>query len=262
MNGRIKIFSKAIMLNQNMRMTVVIVFSALILLLSNNLFILGKYLYDYLQNETLLNFFSDNIVSNIGFALLMTIIAFISLVAVMPLKYGREIWFYENAKKNKLKISKLFFAYSPKHSIKCIRFCFTLFFIKLAWFIAYLIPAIGFSIYLAVSLSQGISQTMLLLTVIAISLTVSCGLYFYFVTTQRYILSYIVFYENKDIGPIEAIRLSAQIMDNNCFACSNLKLSFIPWFFLCLLIFPIAYVYPYYKLSTSFYAVRILSGND
>lgn len=250
------------MLNQNMRMTVVIVFSALILLLSNNLFVLGKYLFDYLQNNTLLNFFSDDVVSNIGFALLMTIIAVVSIVAVMPLKFGREIWFYENAKKNKLKINRLFFAYNPKYSIKCIRFCFTLFFIKLCWFIAYLVPSIGFSVYLSVSLTQGISQTMLMLSIIAISLTLSCGLYFYFVTTQRYVLSYIVFHENEDIKPIEAIRLSAQIMDNNCFSCSNLKLSFIPWFFLCLLVFPIVYVYPYYKLSTSFYAVKILSGKD
>lgn len=51
----------------------------------------------------------------------------------------------------------------------------------------------------------------------------------------------------------EAIRLSKKIVKGNRFELFLLELSFIPWAFLCIFIFPIIYVAPYYGTTIALY---------
>ena len=245
------------MLNQYGRLSAILLISVVIVLLSNNFFLAGELLLSHpLSAEKIKSF-------RLLFPIVASLIlSLLSSVAVMPLRYGKEIWFYENAKKNKLKVSKILFAYNIKYSFRSIKLCITLFFIKLTWSLFFLTPAVSLIIYLIYSLNNGISGTMIFLLSIGIALSLSAGVFFLSVMLQRYILVFILFHENSDISPIQAIRLSGKIMDDKCFRVFSLKAGFAPWFLLCLLIFPAFYVYPYYKISVALMANDILTNYE
>lgn len=260
MNGRLKILSKAVLLDQYGRMTAVILISLSVLFLSNNLFIGEKYLFDIIDFNSLSRLSGiENL--KIPFVIAVSlIVCLISVPAVIPLKFGKEIWFFENAKKNRLKVRKIFAFYKRGSFFKSIRLTFTLFFTKLLFFLLFILPGAALSGCLWYSLYRGISETMLILLCSGIALTLFCGLFFFFVFSQRYSLSYILFYENFSLKPREAIKLSCKITDDRCFELAKLKLSFFLWFLTCLLIIPAFYVYPYYKMTFAVKQVNILSG--
>lgn len=59
--------------------------------------------------------------------------------------------------------------------------------------------------------------------------------------------------EYPDLSPWEAIKLSKKMIKGNRSELFVLDLSFIPWFFLCIFIFPIIYVTPYYMTTRALY---------
>lgn len=257
MIGRIKIFSKAIMINRTLHLTLIMIISGALMLLSNNLFLAGNYIFDLLK-QTNLSIFSSPEMSKFGLLTVYSLIAVISLMMVIPLKLSGEVWFYESAKRNKPLLRKIFFSYKPFYFVKSILLSVSIFFIKLFWALMYCLPSIAFASYLYYCLQSGISKTMFYLISSATVLSLSCGLYFSFVTFQRYSLSYILLYENESAGIFEIIHLSTALMDKKCFDLAKLKLSFSLWFFLCPLVIPIFYIYPYYKLSVSYFLNKIL----
>ena len=251
MNGKIKIYSKAIMLNQTLKTAAIIFISAVLVLLSNNLFIGGQYLFGLFENEAF---------SNVIFHIIFFLTAFISVCLTLPLKFGREIWFFESAKNNTQKIRSVFMFYKPKYFFKSTALAISLFFIKLFWLTFFLLPGIAFSAYLYYSLQNGITKAMLILVGSSIALTLLCGLFFSFAAFQRYSLSYLLLYENEHSSIRDAISTSKMLMDKNCFGLARLKLSFCLWILSCVLVFPVIYVYPYYKTTVSYYLRKILTS--
>lgn len=239
------------------QLTAVMIISGAVMLVANNLFLAGNYILELLK-QTNLTVFSSPEMSQFGLLTVYSLIAVISMMMVLPLKLSGEVWFCESAKRNKPMLRKIFFSYRPLYFLKSILLCVSIFFLKLFWLFLYCLPSIAFASYLYYCLQSGISKTMFYLIISATALSLSCGLYFSFVTFQRYSLSYVLFYENKNAGVFESIRLSTILMDKNCFALAKLKLSFSLWFLICPLIIPIFYVYPYYKLSVSYFLNRIL----
>ncbi len=253
MNGKIKIFSKANMLDQNLKMTLVLVITALISIILNNTFVLGEILLQQPQ----INLYTEPEIKDF----ILVMIGVISYVIIMPFNYGRDIWFYENARKNKLSIKKLFSYYSVKKFVGAIKITFSVQLRKFFATFLFMIPSFVLGGYLLYSLRQGIGQWILIVLSVSVILLSVTGAFFAFVISQRYFLSSYLWYENEPCKVNEIIRLSTQIMENKCFETAMLKLSFFPWWLLCVLIFPTVYVYPYYKLSISFKAITILSNN-
>ena len=253
MNGKIKIFSKANMLDQNLKMTLVLVITALISIILNNTFVFSEILLQLPQ----LNVYTGPTLKD--FILVMS--GVVSYALIMPFNYGRDIWFYENARKNKLSLKKLFSYYSARKSVGAIKITF---FVQLRKFFAallFMIPSFALGGYLLFALRQGIGQWILIVLSVSVILLSVTGAFFAFVFSQRYFLSSYLWYENEPCKANEIIKLSTQIMENKCFETAMLKLSFFPWWLLCVLVFPTVYVYPYYKLSISFKAITILSNN-
>lgn len=248
------------MLGRTLKLGAVLLISLFILLFSNNLFVAVRYLWDYMSQTEAFSFLTGS-VKDVSLAVFYGFCILLSVAIAAPLKYSREIWFYETSKKSKMKIRKLFWAYSPKRFFKSVHLYFSLLFVKSLWAMLFFFPCAAMTGYLVYSLQGGISQTMLLLICSSVGISFLCGLYFTFVTFQRYSLCCILFYENDGISPFEAMRFSAKLMDEHCFRLSGLKISFLPWIISCALILPVFYVYPYYKISVAYFLNNILSGN-
>lgn len=258
MNGRLKIYGKAVLLSQYGRMISVILIFAIITAFSNNLFIAEKYLLDLFDFGSFSNTLGENTARIVFTVIFSAVISLLSVTAMMPLRFGKEIWFFENAKKNRLKVSKIFSAYRSGIFFKSIRFSFVLFFNKLMWSFVFFIPSICIAAYLFFSLKNGISKSLLAVAFFGLVVTLFVGTFFFFVFCQRYALSYVLYNENPNSKISGSVKLSAKIMDNKCFELARLKLSFIPWFMLCVFIFPVFYVYPYYKITVAVKQSNIL----
>ncbi len=253
MNGKIKIFSKANMLDQNLKMSMVLVITVLFSIFLNNTFVLGEFVANLPSVSTY--------VSPIVKTGLLVFIGFVSYFWLVPFNYGRDIWFYENARKNKLPLRKLFVFYNVKRSFGAIKLTFLVQVRKLSVMLIFLVPAMAVGGYLLYSLKEGIGQLLFITLSVSFLLLAVTGFFFSFVFSQRYFLAPYLYFENEPCGANDVIKLSAKIMENKCFETAMLKLSFFPWWLLCALLFPAVYVYPYYKLSISFKALTLLTNN-
>lgn len=79
------------------------------------------------------------------------------------------------------------------------------------------------------------------------------GFAFYSVSVQKYsrALFFLAAYEN--ISPLEALKLSKKMTGRGDIKLLMFKLSFLPWFVLCLAVIPVFFVIPYYKQSITCY---------
>ncbi len=251
MNGKIKIFSKANMLDQNLKMSLVLLITVLLSIFLNNTFIIGELIYRMPEFSQ----FSSPAIR----AVFLAFIGIASYLALLPFNYGRDIWFYENAKKNKLSLKKLFSYYSVKKSSGAIKIMFHVQLRKLLATVLFLVPSMAVGGYLIFSLREGVGELMLLSLTVSFFMLLLTGLFFAFVYSQKYFLVPYLFYENEPCGVREIISFSAKIMEKKYFDTAMFKLSFFPWYLLYVFIFPAVYVYPYYKMSVSFKALTLLT---
>ncbi len=252
MNGKIKIYSKANMLGQYLKMALVLVISVFFAVLLNNTFLLGELISELLDGN---RYFVKAV--RIAF---FVILGVLSYIALLPLSVGRDVWFYENSKKNRLGVRKLFSYYSPKKSPAAVRLMILIHIKKLLITLLFLIPAATIGTYLVMSLGEGIGRKLIVTLAVSFVLLLLSGLFFSFIFSQRYFLAPYLFYENEPCRVRDIVSLSAKIMENRCFQTAFLRLSFVPWMLLYVLLFPAVYVYPYYKLSLSFKAITILNN--
>lgn len=253
MNGRIKIFSKANMLDQKMKMSVVLIITVLFSIVFNNTFILGEMAY---------RFYSIPVeYGDLAKAIFFTVTGFASYFALAPFNFGRDMWFYENAKRNRGPLKKLFSFYSVKESPRILKLSFVMTVMKTLSFVVFLTPSAAVGGYLFFALKEGAGLFMFLALVMSFILLFVTGLFFYFVYTQRFFLVPYLYLENPSEKVSEIISLSGKVMENKCFDTAIFKLSFFPWWLLCVLLFPAIYVYPYYKMSISLKVLSLLTNS-
>lgn len=65
--------------------------------------------------------------------------------------------------------------------------------------------------------------------------------------------AYQIMCDYPELSAWESIQLSKKIIKGNRFELFLMNLSFIPWAFLCIFIFPIVYVTPYFELTNALY---------
>ncbi len=82
------------------------------------------------------------------------------------------------------------------------------------------------------------------------------GLVFWLIFIQRYSKAMFFLASYKDFTPGDAIRESVRKTKENVVDIFLFKLGFLPWFLLCLLVFPAFYVIPYYKQSVTCFFLR------
>ena len=82
------------------------------------------------------------------------------------------------------------------------------------------------------------------------------GLVFWLIFIQRYSKAMFFLACYKDFTPADAIRESVRKTKACAAEIFLFKLSFLPWFLLCLLVLPAFYVVPYYKQSVTCFFLR------
>ena len=127
-----------------------------------------------------------------------------------------------------------------------------LFFIKLFWFAVFeAIPVLSGVIFLYHNYYNAVSIRAAYAVLTGVSALAVSGVCFYFVFIQRYSKSWFYLASYKDFSAGDAIKESVRKTQNRCAAIFFFKLSFLPWFLLCIGFLPVLYVVPYYKQSVT-----------
>lgn len=179
------------------------------------------------------------------------------LLVASPLRLGFERWFLLTAKGEKPKFREAFFYFSPKgirKSIAAFIFCAVR---KTAALALFLFPSACLFGVLYFSFGEGEISLYISYALLGFSLTLLLtGLSFYFYYTSRYFAYYSIIVSNEVIKPAYALDRSREITEGAYGKICFFRLSFLPWMFLCLLIFPAFYVWGYYKESKAMLSLR------
>lgn len=172
-----------------------------------------------------------------------------SLATIAPLRLGLQIKHLLLARG-----IKPFHGYGIGFSgmLKSCELSVCLFFIKLFWFAVFeAIPAVLSVIFIICNINRAISLRAAFIFFSGIFIISIVGLGFYLLYTQRYSKSMFYLACYKDFTVSEAIAESVKRTRDKCADILFFKIGFVPWFLLCVLIFPIFFVIPYYKQSVT-----------
>lgn len=134
--------------------------------------------------------------------------------------------------------------------LKSCEMCVCLFFIKLFWFAVFeAIPIISSAIFVHHNIRNAVSLRAAFVFFSGMIILAIAGFGFYLLHTQRYAKSMFYLACYKDFTVTEAISESIKRTKDKCADILFFKLGFVPWFLLCVLIFPAFFVIPYYKQS-------------
>ncbi len=190
----------------------------------------------------------------------VAIFTFIYFLLISGFRSGSLAWVHFHNSKSRARRSLFWF--SPKRELKSTLFFFNLFIRKLFWTALMLLPG-GFTLFSFVLLAMdtGIEFNLFLCGIVGAALMLLAGLVFRFIILQKYFLAPYFFIENPKIKINDAIAQSISAMNGKLKKTALFKISFTPWFSLCLSLFPIIYVLPYYKQSCLIYANELKSDN-
>ena len=135
--------------------------------------------------------------------------------------------------------------------------------ISLVVTVLYLIPSAAVLFTMLYKLrNSGIDRMIFIFSSALYLFTVLSGIYFSFVTMQKYALTDEIISLNPNLKTTEIIALSKQKTSGACFRLAKFKLSFIPWFLSCVLVLPLLFVIPYYRQSFAVAAKRLIKYSE
>ncbi len=136
--------------------------------------------------------------------------------------------------------------------LKSCEMCVCLFFLKLFWLAVFeAIPVISSAIFIYHNISNAVSLRAAFVFFSGMIILAIAGFGFYLLFTQRYSKSMFYLACYKDFTVNDAISESVKRTKEKCADILFFKLGFVPWFLLCVLIFPAFFVIPYYKQSVT-----------
>lgn len=189
----------------------------------------------------------------------LVLLAALSLLVLTPVLLGRDAWFWQRSAREYEPVAYAFTWYRKMG--RAVALYAMRWGIRLSSGALFLLPA---TVCTAAALAQYIRGTSVYTLAILGAASAALWIFGAVYTTlflQRFFLAAYLIADNPELRVRNAFRDSARIMD----ACmmrgstARMKLSFLPWFLSCALIFPIFYVYPYYKQACACYARHILS---
>ena len=140
---------------------------------------------------------------------------------------------------------------------KSLLFYPVVFLIKIFWFAVFEVIPISATVMLYFYLrDNSLSMKAAVTFLMCIVILAVAGTVFYSVFIQRYSKAafYLVCYEDFSVS--DAIKESVRKTRADLLGILLFKLSFLPWFLLCVGIVPILFVIPYYKQSLTLYFVN------
>ena len=175
---------------------------------------------------------------------------FITVMLRSSLRMGREAWFLSIAKNKKPKKARVTFWCNPRRSMYLVKVYAVLFVLKFLWAVIFFFPGITVIVCTVYTvISRGLEYRVLISMLSGGAALLATGVIFWSVCVQRYLLVTAYIADNPDEKLKCAIRKSIAATKNKRAGSFWLKLSFLPWFMSCVLIFPLLYVVPYYNRS-------------
>ena len=239
---------------------ILMVFGGVLLLLST----LEQFLYlifhysgylDVLQSP---EFYLDDILDyHLGPLLITGSICILWLLLIPPMIYGIASWYYHLSGGSPKEFSAVFCAFtSLRQWARSVGMTLILLALHLFWLAVFtVIPVLVLLFFrnftfdpasrLAIFIPFGKAGGWILLTM---------AMVFYLVLIQRYALCFYLMAQKPRIPLLKAIRQSVQAMQGRSWEMISLRLSFIWWMLLSLLMFPLIYVVPYYQSAIAIYA--------
>ena len=189
------------------------------------------------------------------------LLALLAGLICAPLRVGREAWYFGGADTRRRSRARVLFWLQPKWALRATRFVLALALRKLLWAALYLTPG-GF--LLGGTLWQTRAGEMDLGLFLGAAgggaLLLGLGLGFYAATVQRYALVLPILAKQPRCKLRNALRLSAARTNDHCAALLSYKLSFLPWYLLCVLLIPLPVAAPYITQARACRHAELLSG--
>ena len=204
--------------------------------------------------------------SNI-FSIIILILNFMIQYAIIsPLILGIWRCLYLSVRNNNIQIRELFYFYSS------VKLFFRSFFLRLNLFIRqflYLLilflPAITLSFlmsdYAAEFFKYNLSTFASAILMFAAAVLWICAAIIYVIIILRYSFTCIIAASDDKININQSVKLSINRTNGYKFCIFKFTLSFIGWFLLCIFIFPLIYVLPYYLEGIAVLEHQSVNGN-
>jgi len=198
---------------------------------------------------------------NGGRVALAVLLAMLAALICAPLRVGREAWYFGGADARKRSRARVLFWLQPRWAFKATRFMLALIVRKLLWAALYFTPG-GF--LLGGTLWQARAGEMDLGLFLGAAgggaVLLGLGLGFYAATVQRYALVLPILAKQPRCKLRNALRLSAARTNEHCASLLGYKLSFLPWYLLCLLVVPLPLAAPYITQARACRHAELLQG--
>lgn len=186
-------------------------------------------------------------------------VGFLAYVFYCAVSMGEEAWYSGRTERKKYCFRRFMYWMKPTLSLKAAGLRCTLFALKAFWTILFFTPAVTVTfVVIATAFSGGIEIYLFLSLCIGALILTAIGFTFRFVIIQRYFLANYLLVSNPDLGIIQCIRQSVNLLEGHIFTVVKFKLSFLPYALACLLILPVFFVYPHYKQSRTIIAKRLI----
>lgn len=251
-----KLYSKMLLKNNTARLFGI---SLLSLLLRTALVALVlSFSYFFLKSD-FLAVFSHRTNKYFAYFLLLFIINAVRISAfllIFGIKLGESFVYFKRASGEKGSFSLLFHFLTPKKAARAFLLYCTVTFYKVLWLLFYIFPS-AVCTYTSLMLykSTVLTTASFYALISGGALLLISGFVFFFITAFRYEASpYYMCLEN--IGAKRAIKKSAAFTDSALTLSLLFKISFSGWFFSCVLLLPIIYVVPYFKLSKARFIIN------
>ena len=262
MNSDIKIKSKTIIKHDTLRLFFVSLFS---FIARRGTFALWLYCIGRLFKSGILQVYLDAYNDAIVYAVVIFDIAFVTTIIflfISALKSGEQFLYFIKASGGKGRTGLLFSFFTFEKSYRAFSLYLRLTLLKFSWLLYFLSPCAvcyGLTFYLY---SQGNLLPLVFYIMLAgSSVLLSFCIFMWRIAFFRYYAAPYYFCLNREISPKAAIKKSISFTDGFLRDSVLLESSFSAWFLSCVLILPLIYVIPYFKISKAFFVVESLSMN-
>lgn len=250
MSGFIKIKSKALLLNNTLKLFFVTLISfilkssAIVCTVLPMHFILVSNIFQSLLVEY------NSLIVYFIYSLFVVISFFLLFLFISGLKTGEKAIYFMQSKGSKAKLKYLFIFLRPSQSFRSFCLYTRIFILKLLWVMfLYLPPCFCLILTLYLYFSSVIYTTVFLTLIFGTVFLTSISRFYYNCISVRYSFAPYYLCTDLNISVTDAINKSTLNSDGFIKDGVYLKSSMIPWILSCILILPTIYVIPFKNLS-------------
>lgn len=245
--GRIKLTAKSLLLGNTLPLLAVFTALVSVIVLSGDFsFLTSRLLGISLLNRLTVTAFSLRMLK---ITLSVTGIV-VSVLAVPGMSLGIERWFMLKAKGEAVRIRDIFYFFRISGFLRCQSAFWYSFFIRAGVFLFFQFPAICLYGVLYTAVLQVEAAYSVIASVMAAGLLLSfTGAAFYFVYSAGWLLYPFIIAADEALSPSEAYECSLGLVRERVGKICIFRLSFLPWWLLCIFVFPLFYVWGYYRQS-------------